>query len=238
MSKNQYFLLWDVGETVAALLLAAAAYVGLFFSYSSTSSCVIALITDFIAALILLETGLRSVRPKRTLVELPHRIAGLFILPLLLVTLVCSFGNMYLHSGEVRDQHGCLETPLDAAYFSPVTLSTVGYGDYSPTGPKARKLVLWQLASGVLLLLVALPILVSRLAIFAAESQITLMSTQQGAKLTVNGSSVSLPYVLSPRSTEEIIIAKEGFISWSCRLQVIEGKGVVEPLLQPELNKA
>ncbi len=55
---------------------------------------------------------------------------------------------------------------LDAAYFSAVTLMTVGYGDFVPVAPAAKRLVLWEFLTGVLVLLTVLPMLVSRFADF------------------------------------------------------------------------
>jgi len=57
-----------------------------------------------------------------------------------------------------------LDDQYDAIYFSLVTITTLGYGDYVPTTPTARWLVVWELATGVLLLLFAFPLVVSRIA--------------------------------------------------------------------------
>ncbi len=58
-----------------------------------------------------------------------------------------------------------LTGPLDAFYFSLVTITTLGYGDFAPTGD-ARLLVVWQLATGLLLLVGIFPFVVSRVADF------------------------------------------------------------------------
>jgi hypothetical protein len=57
-----------------------------------------------------------------------------------------------------------LATPTDALYFSTVTITTVGYGDFAPRG-NAEWLVIWELGSGAMLLLMILPALASRLAL-------------------------------------------------------------------------
>ena len=57
-----------------------------------------------------------------------------------------------------------LQHPLDALYFSVVTITTVGYGDLHPVMASTKMLVMGEIGSGVLMLVWALPLLVSRLA--------------------------------------------------------------------------
>jgi hypothetical protein len=56
-----------------------------------------------------------------------------------------------------------LRSRLDAVYFSGVTITTVGYGDFVPGRPAARLLVLWEIATGIFLIAGAFPLVVSRL---------------------------------------------------------------------------
>ena len=51
-----------------------------------------------------------------------------------------------------------------------VTIMTVGYGDFAPGRPAARLLVLWEIATGLLLLFGAVPLLVSRLGGFLVNA--------------------------------------------------------------------
>ena len=98
---------------------------------------------------------------------LPDRTWALLVIVFLISSNVCNFGNLYIQSGEVREQSKVCSPVLtdkgDAIYFSAVTLTTLGYGDFVPVGRKSRRYVLYQLVSGVLLLLFIFPIIASRL---------------------------------------------------------------------------
>lgn len=61
---------------------------------------------------------------------------------------------------------GYLNNKCDALYFIVVTITTLGYGDYAPASPQARRIVVWELVSGVLILLFVFPLVVSRIRIF------------------------------------------------------------------------
>ena len=52
----------------------------------------------------------------------------------------------------------------DATYFSFVTLTTLGYGDFLPVTEAGRKIVIWQLFTTVELLFAILPLVIGRLA--------------------------------------------------------------------------
>jgi hypothetical protein len=76
---------------------------------------------------------------------------------------------MYINTGNVYCTPSCpkekvLTDKTDAIYFSSVTIMTVGYGDFAPRG-NAEWFVIWELASGAMLLLIILPVLASRLAL-------------------------------------------------------------------------
>jgi hypothetical protein len=68
-------------------------------------------------------------------------------------------------TGGTERQRG-LTTTLDAAYFSMITMMTVGYGDYVAVNDEAKGLVIFQLGSSGFLLLCAFPLVVSRMAIW------------------------------------------------------------------------
>jgi Ion channel len=57
-----------------------------------------------------------------------------------------------------------LVTTLDGAYFSMITMMTVGYGDFVAVNDQAKGLVIFQLGSSGFLLLCAFPLVVSRMA--------------------------------------------------------------------------
>lgn len=58
---------------------------------------------------------------------------------------------------------------LGSLYFSAVTITTLGYGDYVPEGALAKIVVLAEVITGLMLLLCIFPLLISRLAIFDEE---------------------------------------------------------------------
>jgi hypothetical protein len=114
--------------------------------------------------------------------ELPPQTRTLLNLILHLVAIVIAFGAIYVKTEGVvhvvedvtpgtnkedkaqNNRREVLVNPVDACYFSLVTFTTLGYGDYVPATRLARVVVMWQLVSAFLLLLVALPLVVSRLA--------------------------------------------------------------------------
>lgn len=51
---------------------------------------------------------------------------------------------------------------IEALYFSLVTMITLGYGDFLPATTYTRLLVMWQLATGGLLVIGVLPLIVAR----------------------------------------------------------------------------
>jgi voltage-gated potassium channel len=56
-----------------------------------------------------------------------------------------------------------LKTPVQAFYFSVVTMATVGYGDFVPTDDFSRLLVVFQLATGLVFVLAVAPAVLSLL---------------------------------------------------------------------------
>ena len=74
---------------------------------------------------------------------------------------VVSYAILFLLTREVCNGNGPLKTGLDAAYFSLVTITTVGYGDFVATNNLSRILVMSELVTGLLLLIIIVPALVS-----------------------------------------------------------------------------
>lgn len=64
---------------------------------------------------------------------------------LLVTMLVLGFASVYYAMNVDQTQFNELDTRLDAAYFTVVTLSTVGYGDIVATGEAARLTVMLQI---------------------------------------------------------------------------------------------
>ena len=57
------------------------------------------------------------------------------------ITLVITLLYGYLYS-QMKEDFGFTEDPLDPYYFSLMTMSTVGYGDFSPKTQSAKALVM------------------------------------------------------------------------------------------------
>lgn len=134
------------------------------------------IMTDFYLALILILSAYRSdksdvVCPPWIKNFFPSRIIGLLMVVLLVGTLIVSFAGLYYNYRESIYFHGSIETWSDAMYFSFVTFTTLGYGEIYPILPETKKLVMWQLASGMLLLFGVFPLLISRISSFT-ESDI------------------------------------------------------------------
>jgi hypothetical protein len=125
-------------------------------------------INVFLAVLLIAMSVRRSLR-EHWLIEFAHRFYFILIFFFLLAGLIVSFGRMYIDSGCVyrtadNPPKYALEEPNEAIYFSTVTIMTVGYGDFAPRG-NAEMLVVWEMASGAMVLLIILPVLASRLAL-------------------------------------------------------------------------
>jgi hypothetical protein len=88
-------------------------------------------------------------------------------MPLLLGALVAAFAGIYLatNGGVVDSQTPArpLASQLDALYFSFVTITTLGYGDFHPVSAVAKCSVMCEVASGLIMLIGALPLLIGRL---------------------------------------------------------------------------
>jgi Ion channel len=164
--------------TLFAYILASLGCQSLWGRWPPFGSGGIALCIDVFAVILLVIVGLHADRMLFLDNALPHRLPALLITVFLLVGLVHAFGNMYLASGGIRPGGTqCIATPdaskaptfktsADAVYFSAVTLTTLGYGDFRAETSTARLLVVWQLASGLLLLILVVPLVVSRFAAF------------------------------------------------------------------------
>jgi hypothetical protein len=124
-----------------------------------------AIVVDGFVLLLLFEIAVRTSIRRPFTFELAHRAYFILIFFFLLTALVSSFGQLYLGAGGVKKGCEQLATAPDAAYFSAVTIMTLGYGDFVPTTSPSRWLVLGELGSGAMLLLLIVPVLASRLAL-------------------------------------------------------------------------
>jgi hypothetical protein len=173
--------LWQMLGGVTSLLAAAAA---LIFGWPLFIPAAVVLGLNIYLVLALVEVAKRADGSSKRLVLPHHRTSTLLQLVLQMAAIVIAFGALYIQTEGVvhvvadvtpgtdkedkaqNNQREVLVNPVDACYFSLVTFTTLGYGDYVPATRLARGVVMWQLGSAFLLLLVALPLLISRLAMF------------------------------------------------------------------------
>ena len=155
---------WDIIHVGMGLILAALAILSLECGWRWLGAGIVAGIVDLYLLIVLWEAAQRRAAGYK-IFAFPHRSWSILFVFLLLISLICSFADMYIKSmgvqhgsGEILADHG------DAVYFSTVTITTLGYGDYAPINKCARRIVIWELGSGFLLLLLTVPVLASRLA--------------------------------------------------------------------------
>ena len=182
---------WHLGlGLIAALVVAVALFCVRLFCLT----VILVALADLYLVTVLIEVALRSgKRGSRTkdsiMLELPERTWSLPQLIFLFWIATAGFARIYIETDGIahvshdavsvtasasgNQRYATLDSgtvvvsqPFDALYFSAVTLMTLGYGDYVPVKPRARMVVVFQLFSGLLLLLGAIPLVVSRLAAF------------------------------------------------------------------------
>jgi hypothetical protein len=130
--------------------------------------------------------------------QLPARQTALLTIPCLLLVLIMSFGSLYIANKRIERTAGSgvqesLREAWDAAYFSTVTITTLGYGDWAPTETGGRQIVIWELLSGATLLLFLVPILASRLALL--DEPVGGLTTIGITRLRDGGWRIALPGV-------------------------------------------
>ena len=99
----------------------------------------------------------------------PTRLIGLALFVLFAYTLITAFAALYLQLATVAHFSQEICNVKDAIYFSFVTITTLGYGEFHPVSDVAKELVVLQLGSGLLLLFGAFPLLISRISTFTAN---------------------------------------------------------------------
>ena len=137
-------------------------------------------VTDVYLILLLWSAANKSSPSRETWPGLPYRQSALIILPLVLGALVCAFAALYLDATLPKSR-------LGAAYFSFVNLATFTYDQNSLTTRLTKWIAAAQLGSGLLLLICAFPLLVSRLATFPDDVKGVAVK-----QLTFNGCKILL----------------------------------------------
>jgi len=122
-------------------------------------------ISDAYLALVLLFAAILSddstVATRRAWITrlLPKRTTGLFVVALLLLSIVSGFAGLYVGTQVFPVS----KTPGDALYIS---LFTLAFTDYGPKPGYGESVVVGEVASGILFLIAAIPLLISRIATF------------------------------------------------------------------------
>lgn len=172
MQKRQQIAnAWHLGGWFAGFVVSTISLLWLPFGFLPF---LIVITSNIYLALMLVECAKRaSSTPKgqRWFLPLPSKVSGLGLMPLILASIVVAFADLYVEDGTVQENAGStdcngpvyLSEPTEAVYFSAVTITTLGYGEYVPSKNSSQLLVIWELASGVLVILFVLPLVVGRL---------------------------------------------------------------------------
>ena len=89
----------------------------------------------------------------------PRRTAGFLLIVLLLASVVFGFAGLYIGTNVFRED----KSWLDAIY---IGFQTLGFSDFQPKAGHGQRVVIAELASGVLLLIGAFPLVISRMSTF------------------------------------------------------------------------
>src|SRR6266480_4570613 len=161
---------------LVALLLAGLA-VGAFLGHSWMAGAVVAAAMDVYLALLVWTAICKSSRRRKRLLDLPYRGPALWILLLALICLVSATASTY------RGVGGHTPSGLEALYASFMSIASFSYDPRVEAPDKATQVL--QLASGILLLLTAFPILLSRVSDWKDSNERT--------SVNFNGVVISLP---------------------------------------------
>lgn len=176
--------------------LVVTSVLSLMFKWHSSLSGIVVILTNGYLLAILIESASRAGEERKIkdgiLLPKPAYFfsfpakswLGVLIL-FIVITTVFAFANMYIASEEViyvgpsidalaitKDLGISIPPPsilvdkIEALYFSLVTMITLGYGDFVPATTYTRLLVMWQLATGGLLVIGVFPLIVARVSDF------------------------------------------------------------------------
>ena len=157
----------DCGQLYAGVIFLILAVLALCCRVGWLAIFVVLLVNGFIVCLILCAARTAEAGNPRGFNEkfpwLPSRIAALVLVPLLLFAEIVAFADIYIWSGGVVSDAAKLGNAVDAVYFSVVTITTLGYGDFHPINLPAKVAVMGELLCGIIMLIGAFPLLVGRL---------------------------------------------------------------------------
>lgn len=131
-------------------------------------SAVVCLCVNIYLVCCLFEAAIRSRRGKnkKVMLGLPTRDYSILLIFTIFATLCTTFAAMYQAYGKILhtiSDNGYAEHWLEFLYFSMVTITTLGFGDFAPDDTVTRVLVMFQLLCGVVFLVLAVSLVSSRL---------------------------------------------------------------------------
>jgi hypothetical protein len=152
------------GHLLTGGLLVVAAYVVLVQTAPPVplASGIIAIVNGYLALMLWCTASLSAGRGELW-PYLPNRKAACLLLPLLLFAQVLAFAAIYV--GHVQAGNATIREPSVAAYRSFLNLTTLTY-DGVLNSANGDRIAFWQVVSGLLLIICAFPLLVSRLSMF------------------------------------------------------------------------
>jgi len=150
---------------LAITSIAAAIGMRSVFAASRPLAWIAIVISDAYLAFVLLLAAILSddgtVATRRAWITrlFPKRTTGLFVVAFLLLSIVSGFAGLYVGTQVFPVS----KTPGDALYIS---LFTLAFTDYGPKAGYGQFVVVGEVASGILFLIAAIPLLISRIATF------------------------------------------------------------------------
>lgn len=158
---------WQFPLSVSLAIFGLLAMVFPYTDVSFLVAIIVITITIGFLLLILWELGLpHDAEKKGFFLGIPKKLSAAVMAFSFFLALVAAYAALYLNldcvtsTGPAREH---LASSGDAFYFSLVTITTVGYGDFAPIGI-GRGVASCELLSGLLLLIIMIPILASRFA--------------------------------------------------------------------------
>jgi len=154
-------------DFVLLAITSIAAAIGMIsvFAASRPLAWIAIVISDAYLAFVLLLAAILSddgtVATRRAWITrlFPKRTTGLFVVAFLLLSIVSGFAGLYVGTQVFPVS----KTPGDALYIS---LFTLAFTDYGPKPGYGQFVVVGEVASGILFLIAAIPLLISRIATF------------------------------------------------------------------------
>lgn len=94
----------------------------------------------------------------------PNRPISVLVLLCLTISLVSSFAGIFLSLAATGAKfHGTLESPTQAVHLSLTTMLTLGDGEFHAEDDAARRWILFELGSSILLFFTIFPLVISRI---------------------------------------------------------------------------